>query len=120
MGATMWILALLGVNLWSLALFAWDKSQARRYGWRVSEFSFLLLAACGGWPALKLGQRLLRHKTRKQPFGRQMNLMIGVNLLLAVTVWILLSTEAGLPFPDTPSKAPNKPTTHRFFQSVGG
>ncbi|NHX27793.1 DUF1294 domain-containing protein [Escherichia coli] len=120
MNTETWALALLGVNLWSLVLFAWDKLQARQRGWRVSEATFLTLAACGGWPALKLGQRMIRHKTRKQPFGWMLNSMIGVNLFLALMLWLLVTFGGGLPVPDLNPSAPDRGTTPRFFKSVGG
>eukprot|EP00923_Selenidium_pygospionis_P056637 GHVN01098853.1.p1 GENE.GHVN01098853.1~~GHVN01098853.1.p1 ORF type:complete len:172 (-),score=10.91 GHVN01098853.1:395-910(-) len=37
--------------------------------WRVSERTLLLLAAIGGSMGAKLAQRMVRHKTQKQPFG---------------------------------------------------
>eukprot|EP00923_Selenidium_pygospionis_P056639 GHVN01098861.1.p1 GENE.GHVN01098861.1~~GHVN01098861.1.p1 ORF type:complete len:145 (-),score=0.46 GHVN01098861.1:327-761(-) len=36
---------------------------------RVSERTLLLLAAIGGSIGAKLAQRMVRHKTQKQPFG---------------------------------------------------
>ena len=59
---------LLVVNAWEFVLFAWDKSCARNGRWRVSENMLLTVALIGGSPGAMIGQRLLRHKTRKQPF----------------------------------------------------
>jgi uncharacterized membrane protein YsdA (DUF1294 family) len=50
-------------------VYAWDKSAARRGAWRVPESTLHVLALLGGWPGALLAQRVLRHKTRKQPFG---------------------------------------------------
>ena len=128
--------AVIVLNLFTLFLFDWDKSQAVRHGWRISERSFLVLAFCGGWPALKIGQWLFRHKTRKQPFKTLLTLTIGLNLV-AVAV---LGSVAGpklraqaFGWPDTPLSAwltgmdrqrpkigfgqdSPAPGTHRFFQ----
>lgn len=114
-------LALLGVNLWALTLFALDKRRARQGEWRISEAKFLILAACGGWPALKLGQRLFRHKTRKQPFGFLLNMMIAVNLLLASMGGYLSSPQMQAHLsawgPDGLYTSPTPPRqTPRFFQ----
>ena len=70
-----------------LAAFASDKRRAVAGEWRVAESTLLALAALGGWPAAKLAQHRLRHKTRKQPFRTCLNLsvlpMIAVLAVLA-------------------------------------
>ncbi|TDK41289.1 DUF1294 domain-containing protein [Antarcticimicrobium luteum] len=130
--------ALTVLNLFTLFLFDWDKSQAARQGWRISERSFLFLAFCGGWPALKLGQWLFRHKTRKQPFKTLLTLMIGLNLLTVAVLGSLAGPELrarAFGWPEAPlstwltQSRPHLPSvgvgrdspaqgTHRFFQSA--
>ncbi|MDF1717572.1 MAG: DUF1294 domain-containing protein [Antarcticimicrobium sp.] len=130
---------LLVINLWAFALFGWDKAQAKNLGWRVSERSFLLLAVCGGWPALKLGQRVFRHKTRKQPFRTELTMAIGLNLVAVAVLGYLAGPELrarAFDWPEVPLSVllsqptvPQDPTinrgastpsqgTHRFFQST--
>lgn len=59
-------------------LVCWDnKRRSISSEWRVPEKRLLTLAVMGGWPAAKLTQRVLHHKTRKQPFATYLNL-IGV------------------------------------------
>ncbi|WP_298259193.1 DUF1294 domain-containing protein [uncultured Litoreibacter sp.] len=70
------------VNLLTYVLFAIDKRRARTNGRRVSESNLLMWSMVGGSPAAKLGQRRLRHKTVKQPFARQLNLIIWGQILL--------------------------------------
>jgi uncharacterized membrane protein YsdA (DUF1294 family) len=72
--ALAWLIA---VNLVTWRAFAHDKAQAIQGGWRVPENTLLLMALLGGWPAAKLAQRRLRHKTRKQPFGSLLHLAAG-------------------------------------------
>lgn len=67
----------LGLAGWTLLasaatylLYARDKRQARRDGWRTSEKTLQLGALLGGWPGAFVAQRRLRHKTRK--FGFQL------------------------------------------------
>ncbi len=79
---TMGYLAL--VNVAAFCAFARDKQQARRRGRRTSEVALLSAALIGGWPGAKFAQRCLRHKTRKQPFGRRLNL-IGIFQLIAIS-----------------------------------
>lgn len=55
-------------SLLSLVLYAWDKRQAARSGWRVPEKRLHLLSLLGGWPGALIGQRLFRHKTVKTRF----------------------------------------------------
>jgi len=46
-------------------LYAYDKSQAVKRGWRVPETSLHLAELAGGWPGAFLAQRRLRHKCAK-------------------------------------------------------
>jgi len=59
---------LVGVNVMTLLLYGYDKRQAIVGGFRVPELVLHLGALFGGSPAALLGQRLLRHKTRKLGF----------------------------------------------------
>ncbi len=82
------------LNLRSLALFGWDKRQARRHGRRVSERRLLWSAALGGSLGAKAAQRLFRHKTKKQPFARRLS------LILAGQAVILLASGGALMLPE--------------------
>ncbi|MDO5758383.1 MAG: DUF1294 domain-containing protein [Rhodobacterales bacterium] len=68
---------LLVVNIATCFAFWHDKRQSLADEWRMPEKRLLTLAAMGGWPAAKLAQRVLRHKTRKRPFATCLNL-IGI------------------------------------------
>jgi uncharacterized membrane protein YsdA (DUF1294 family) len=65
-----------------------DKLRAKAGVWRTSE-SILLLLAVFGWPGAKAGQRLVRHKTTKQPFARDLNRsgFMHVVFWLGALVW---------------------------------
>jgi uncharacterized membrane protein YsdA (DUF1294 family) len=56
------------INLAGFLAFLWDKHCAVNGKWRVSEQTLLTLAAIGGAVGCVIGQRVLRHKTRKEPF----------------------------------------------------
>lgn len=62
-------LILLLINLVTILYYWEDKKRARARAWRVPESTLLALAAIGGSPGALLACRLLRHKTRKQPFA---------------------------------------------------
>jgi len=68
---------LLIVNAATYLAFLRDKRRSVAREWRTPEKRLLTLAVIGGWPAAKLAQRRLRHKTRKQPFAFRLN-MIGI------------------------------------------
>ena len=77
-------------NLVAFSLFAIDKARARAGGRRIPE-RVLLLAALFGALGAWLGQRLLRHKTRKQPFAAWLGLIVTLHafalLAVAIIVW---------------------------------
>jgi uncharacterized membrane protein YsdA (DUF1294 family) len=87
------------ISLASLAAFVsfWrDKRAAESNERRVSEARLLTLAALGGTPGAKLGQALLRHKTRKQPFARNLNLILAMQIAAGVVVGVLWLRFAAL------------------------
>ncbi len=67
---------LAAVNIAAFLLFWWDKDAARRGLRRISERSLLRVAALGGGLGALLARQLLRHKTRKQPFGARLTLIV--------------------------------------------
>ena len=88
-------LLILAVNVVAFAAFGWDKLQARRDGWRLSERFLLTLATSGGILGAKLGQRYFRHKTTKQPFARRLNGAAWASLFVVVAVLVLWLNEGG-------------------------
>ncbi len=56
------------INALTYAVYAADKSSARRGGWRTPEARLHLLALVGGWPAAVMAQQRLRHKSNKSEF----------------------------------------------------
>lgn len=81
----------LGVlNLLTFLVFGWDKLAAVDGRSRIPERLLLLLAALGGSPGALLARPVFRHKTRKQPFGAWLTLIVFVQVVAVVagaTVW---------------------------------
>ncbi|WP_438851920.1 DUF1294 domain-containing protein [Brevundimonas nasdae] len=73
------------------AAFAWDKHMARQGLQRVPESRLLLLVLIGGIGAW-MGQHLMRHKTRKEPFRTWMGIVLTlhVGLLLTAALVVIL------------------------------
>ncbi len=78
-----------------------DKRAARNGRWRVSETTLLLLAFAGGSLGAVAAQRLLRHKTHKEPFRTilaaivTLHVCVSIVLILAASgmvasIWTLL------------------------------
>jgi len=65
-------MALSAVNLVTFLMFWSDKRRASRAERRLPERRLLWLAALGGSPAALVAQRMLRHKTLKQPFATRL------------------------------------------------
>ncbi len=86
------LLAILFVyNIFVFAVFWRDKNAARKGAWRVSENTLLLSALFAGSPGALAARKLLRHKTRKQPFASRLNaiaVLHGITLLVICTVLV--------------------------------
>lgn len=68
------------MSLLTLATYAFDKWAAIK-GWsRVREDTLHAMALLGGWPGAWAAQRLVRHKTRKQPFRSVFWITVLVNM----------------------------------------
>lgn len=88
-------LAYAGINLATFAAFGWDKSRAMRDRRRISEATLLRLALFGGSVGAKIAQRHFRHKTYKQPFGRQLNTILCLQVMIVVPL-LFPQTRAAL------------------------
>ena len=86
-----------------------SKNYARYRLWRTPEARLLFYAIIGGWPGAKYAQKKFRHKTSKQPFGRQLNevgmiqgVALGTLVLIAIAMIVMtpktgaVSTQAAL------------------------
>ncbi len=60
--------------------FVNDKARSTLGEYRVPEFRMLMFAAFGGSLGAVFAQRLIRHKTRKQPFADMLLLIVGLQL----------------------------------------
>lgn len=86
----LFVLAL--ANLYAFLRFWADKRAARLEARRTPETTLLAAALFGGFGAW-LGQHLLRHKTRKEPFRSRLGRTIILHLLgVAGVVWWLLTS----------------------------
>ena len=84
------LIVLVITNAAAFALFWFDKSRARAHGSRVSERALLTISLAGGIGAW-MGQHVLRHKTRKEPFRTLLGLVILIHLAgVATGFWLLL------------------------------
>jgi uncharacterized membrane protein YsdA (DUF1294 family) len=73
---------LAGVNLATFFAYLYDKSVAASGTglWRVPEAVLHLLALVGGTPGAFAGQRLLRHKTRKEGFRAWFWIIVAIQV----------------------------------------
>ena len=73
-------LALVSLNGATLALFGLDKMKAQAGARRIAESTLLGLALLGGTPGAYAGRAVFRHKTRKQPFSRELHMIAGLQV----------------------------------------
>lgn len=71
--------------------YAIDKEKAKRGAWRIPESTLHLLSFLGGWPGAVLGQQLLRHKSKKQPFRTIFWLSVITNI--SALGWLMTRQE---------------------------
>ncbi len=81
----------LALNAFVLSIYFLDKQAARHHGTRISERTLLTLAFVGGSLGAVCAQRLLRHKTRKEPFRSNLRAIVVFHVVAA----LLLSGALG-------------------------
>ncbi len=85
MNETVLLLAI-PLNFLNFLLFGYDKFQAKRGGWRISEKVLLGLSLFGGGLGGLAGMLVFRHKTRKNIFWFVTGVGIGLLIYLAVSL----------------------------------
>lgn len=78
------LLAICILSLVALVLYAYDKLCAQNGMWRISEFTLLFVAACGGAMGALSAMYLFHHKTQKPQFVYGVPLMILVQTILLI------------------------------------
>lgn len=73
---------IVAVNATAFFLYGFDKGQAKREKWRISERTLLGVSAIGGSVGALIAMSLFRHKTRKPKF------YLGVPLLFAMQIFL--------------------------------
>ncbi len=84
------LIAILIAEVTGFLAFARDKHRARAGLWRTPEATLLLFGLVGGLGAW-MGQHLLRHKTRKEPFRTRFGVAVTIHVVLLASggVWII-------------------------------
>ena len=75
------------MSIIAYVVYAYDKMQAKRGGWRIPEKTLLLLSLCMGAPGALAGMYTLRHKTLKPKF----TVTVPATLILQVVVFCLIA-----------------------------
>jgi uncharacterized membrane protein YsdA (DUF1294 family) len=72
---------LLIMNLITFGVFGFDKWQAQKHQWRISENTLLLLSILGGILGAASGMILFNHKVSKKSFLMKFVLVVLINLV---------------------------------------
>ena len=76
-------------NIITFALYAIDKSRAKRNAWRIKESTLIGVAFLMGGVGAMLGMSMLRHKTQHIKFKLLVPLATILNLaVIAVVLWL--------------------------------
>ena len=78
-----WLSIYLCLNILAFLMFASDKLRAQEGDWRISESALLWMTFAGSAGAFA-ARRLLRHKTRKEPFRTRFRIVAILHLLAAI------------------------------------
>ncbi len=70
------LIYLLSINIVSVFVCVYDKHQAKKQGWRVSEKFLFALCLLGGNVGMYLTMQKIRHKTKHKRF------MIGIPIII--------------------------------------
>ncbi len=76
------------VNIATFGAFAFDKIAAQNGWWRLSEASLLSLAFIGGSLGALIGQRVMRHKTQKQPFRSLLIAIVSFHIVMGILLFV--------------------------------
>ena len=87
------VVAYVAMSSLAFVLYAFDKSAARRGGWRTQESTLHAVALLGGWPGALLAQDLFRHKSSKAGFQSVFWMTVVVNC--GALAWLLRSGALG-------------------------
>jgi uncharacterized membrane protein YsdA (DUF1294 family) len=79
MGLWSWLIWLF-MNAYSLFLMWFDKKQAKKGGFRISERALWIAAICGGAIGAVIGMNLFRHKTKHRSFQLGMPILVVLQL----------------------------------------
>jgi uncharacterized membrane protein YsdA (DUF1294 family) len=84
--------AFIAMNFLAFAAFGIDKAKAEAGRRRISEATLLMLALLGGSPGAYAGRAAFRHKTRKQPFSRELHTIAVVQVMVlgAAVGWLAM------------------------------
>ena len=67
-------------NIFTFALYAMDKSRAKRGAWRISEATLITAGFFMGSIGAVFGMHFLRHKTQHIKFKILVPLSVGINI----------------------------------------
>jgi uncharacterized membrane protein YsdA (DUF1294 family) len=81
------------LSIVTFVAYAADKAAARRGARRVPESTLHALSLLGGWPGALVAMRVLRHKTRKQPFRSVFWATVFVNCLALIAAFGWLASR---------------------------
>jgi uncharacterized membrane protein YsdA (DUF1294 family) len=86
--AVWWAISYLILSLFSVLIYAIDKSAARAGRQRIPENTLHVLALLGGWPGALLAQQWLRHKSSKLSF----RIVCWFTVVLNIAAFLLVNT----------------------------
>jgi len=83
-------LIIIVINIIGYTMVWFDKSRAKRGGWRIPEKRYFKLAFLGGSIGIYLGMKKFRHKTKHNKFVYGMPALILLNIGLFYLIYLYI------------------------------
>lgn len=78
------IIYIIAINLLAFIAMWWDKHEAKRGDWRISEKALFILVFLGGGIGGILGMYVFRHKTKKWYFKYGFPIILILEIVLGI------------------------------------
>ena len=82
------VIYIIVINILTFLAMLWDKHEAKKGEWRVSEKTLFTFVLLGGGIGGILGMYIFRHKTKKWYFKYGFPIILILEIVLGIYLWV--------------------------------